>query len=94
MLVEGETSGRPLEEVLSDYRCSREVYESRLRTFRDSGLAGLIVAAPRPADASRPGDIVRFIAPYTYDRTRIDALGGTPLLHDFALDRDPMLMPA
>ncbi|HET9598631.1 MAG TPA: hypothetical protein VFP65_23845 [Anaeromyxobacteraceae bacterium] len=61
MLVEGETSGRPLDEVLREYGCSRDVYESRLRTFRDGGLAGLIAAAPRAADPSRPGEIVRFI---------------------------------
>jgi len=61
MLVEGETSGRPLDDVLREYGCSREVYESRLRTFRDRGLPGLIAAGPRVADANRPGDIVRFI---------------------------------
>ena len=61
MLVEGQTSGRPLEDVLREYGCSREVDESRLRTFRERGLAGLIAATPRAAEASRPGDIVRFI---------------------------------
>jgi hypothetical protein len=61
MLVEGETSGRPLDDVLREYGCTRQVYESRLRTFRDRGLAGLISAGPSRADAKRPGDIVRFI---------------------------------
>jgi hypothetical protein len=37
-------------------------------------------------------DIVRFIAPYTYDRTRIDAMGGTPLLHDFAWTASPRFL--
>jgi hypothetical protein len=34
-------------------------------------------------------DIVRFVAPYTYDQTRSDAFLKTPLVHDFAWTASP-----
>jgi len=61
MLVAGETSGRPLDDVLRDFGCSRQTYQERLRAFREHGLAGLLGSTPRRLDPSRPQDIVRFI---------------------------------
>lgn len=61
MLVAGETSGRPIEEVLAEFGCSLEGYEERLRTFREKGLAGLLAASAGARERSRPQDIVRFI---------------------------------
>jgi transposase len=61
MLVAGETSGRPLDEVLQEFACSRQVYEERLQAFREQGLAGLLAGAPKSRDQTRPQDIVRYI---------------------------------
>jgi aminopeptidase N len=40
-------------------------------------------------ELERGRDIVRFVAPYTYDQTRLDAFGKTPLVHDFAWTASP-----
>ena len=48
MLIAGETSGRPLDEVLTEYGRSRSTYFVKLRLFRDQGLAGLMPRAPGP----------------------------------------------
>lgn len=62
MLVDGETSGRPLEEVLQQYGRSRATYYEKLRRFRDEGLDGLIARPPGPRNAwRRPLEVVRFI---------------------------------
>lgn len=62
MLIEGETSGRPLETVLQQYARSRSTYYEKLRRFRTEGLAGLLERPPGPRSAwRRPLEVVRFI---------------------------------
>lgn len=62
MLVEGETSGRQLDEVLRQYGRSRSTYYEKLRRFRDAGLEGLLARPPGPRSPwRRPLEVVRFI---------------------------------
>ncbi len=62
MLIEGETSGRPLESVLEQYQRSRSTYYEKLRRFRESGLTGLLSRPSGPRTAwRRPLEVVRFI---------------------------------
>ncbi len=62
MLIEGETSGRPLEDVLREFGRSRSTYYEKLRRFRDEGLEGLLSRPPGPRNAwRRPLEVVRFI---------------------------------
>ncbi len=62
MLLEGETSGRPLEEVLAAHGRSRSTYYEKLRRFREDGLAGLMARPPGPRGPwRRPLEVVRFI---------------------------------
>ena len=62
MLIEGETSGRPLDEVLNSFGRSRSTYYEKLRRFRDQGLEGLIPRPPGPRNAwRRPLEVVRHI---------------------------------
>jgi transposase len=62
MLVEGETSGRPLDEVLAEFGRSRSTYYEKLRRFREGGVEGLISRPPGPRSAwRRPLEVVRFI---------------------------------
>ena len=62
MLIEGETSGRPLDEVLREFGRSRSTYYEKLRRFRESGLEGLLSKPPGPRSAwRRPIEVVRFI---------------------------------
>ncbi len=62
MLVDGETSGRPLEAVLADFGCSRSSYYEKLKRFREQGLGGLW---PKPSGPRQPWlrsmEVVRFI---------------------------------
>ena len=51
MLIAGETSGRPLEEILVEFQRSRSTYFEKLRLFREHGLAGLL---PRPTGPRQP----------------------------------------
>jgi transposase len=51
MLIAGETSGRPLEDVLAEFRRSRSTYFEKLRLFREQGLAGLL---PRRSGPRQP----------------------------------------
>ena len=66
MLIDGETSGKPLDDVLRQYGRSRSTYYEKLRRFREAGLAGLLASPPGPrspwrrplevcASSSRPG---------------------------------------
>jgi transposase len=67
MLIDGETSGRPLDEVLSEFGRSRSTYYEKLRRFREQGLEGLLERPPGPRSAwRRPLEVVRFIV-----RTRL-----------------------
>lgn len=62
MLIEGETSGQPLEDVLRKYGRSRSTYYEKLRRFRDAGLEGLIARPPGPrAPWRRPMEVIRYI---------------------------------
>ncbi len=62
MLVDGETSGRPLDDVLRQYGRSRSTYYEKLRRFRDGGLEGLLLRPPGPRSPwRRPLEVVRFI---------------------------------
>lgn len=62
MLIEGETSGRPLEEVLTIYGRSRSTYYEKLRRFREQGLEGLLARPPGPRGPwRRPIEILRFV---------------------------------
>ena len=62
MLIEGETSGRSLDEVLGTFGRSRSTYYEKLRRFREQGLEGLIPRPPGPRNAwRRPLEVVRHI---------------------------------
>ncbi len=62
MLVDGETSGRPLDDVLRQYGRSRSTYYEKLRRFRESGLEGLLSRPPGPRSPwRRPLEVVRYI---------------------------------
>lgn len=62
MLIEGETSGRPLDEVLAEYDRSRSTYYEKLRRFRDQGLEGLLAQPPGPRTSwRRPLEVVRHV---------------------------------
>ena len=62
MLIDGETSGRPLDDVLREYGRSRSTYYEKLRRFRENGLEGLLARPPGPRSPwRRPLEVVRFI---------------------------------
>lgn len=62
MLIEGETSGRPLDDVLRQYGRARSTYYEKLRRFRDGGLDGLLARPPGPRNAwRRPVEVLRFV---------------------------------
>lgn len=62
MLVEGETSGRELDDVLRQYGRSRSTYYEKLRRFREQGMEGLLSRPPGPRSPwRRPMEVVRFI---------------------------------
>jgi transposase len=62
MLVDGETSGRDLEDVLQQYGRSRSTYYEKLRRFREQGVEGLLSRPPGPRSAwRRPIEVVRYI---------------------------------
>ncbi len=62
MLIEGETSGRPLDEVLARFDRSRSTYYEKLRRFREQGLEGLLARPPGPRSPwRRPLEVIRFI---------------------------------
>ena len=62
MLIDGETSGRPLDSVLQQYGRSRSTYYEKLRRFQEDGLVGLLSRPPGPRSPwRRPLEVVRFI---------------------------------
>ena len=62
MLVEGETSGRDLDDVLRQFGRSRSTYYEKLRRFREQGLEGLLARPSGPRRAwRRPLEVIRFI---------------------------------
>jgi transposase len=62
MLIQGETSGRPLDEVLVQFGRSRSTYYEKLRRFREHGLEGLLPRPPGPRSAwRRPLEVIRFV---------------------------------
>jgi transposase len=62
MLIEGETSGRNLDEVLGQFGRSRSTYYEKLRRFREQGVEGLLARPPGPRSPwRRPLEVVRFV---------------------------------
>jgi len=62
MLIDGETSGRDLDEVLRQHGRSRSTYYEKLRRFREQGLEGLLSRPPGPRTPwRRPMEVIRFI---------------------------------
>jgi transposase len=62
MLIEGETSGRPLEDVLARFGRSRTAYYEKLRRFREEGASGLVPKPPGPHGPwRRSHEVIRFI---------------------------------
>ncbi len=62
MLIDGETSGRALDDVLTQYGRSRSTYYEKLRRFREGGVEGLLSRPPGPRSAwRRPLEVVRYI---------------------------------
>ena len=62
MLIEGETSGRMLDDVLAQYGRSRSTYYEKLRRFREGGLEALLSRPPGPRSAwRRPLEVVQYI---------------------------------
>ncbi len=62
MLIDGETSGRALDDVLAQYGRSRSTYYEKLRRFREGGLEALLSRPPGPRTAwRRPLEVVRYI---------------------------------
>jgi len=60
MLIEGETSGRPIDEVLAQFGRSRSTYYEKLRRFREDGVEGLLARPPGPRGPwRRPHEVVR-----------------------------------
>lgn len=74
MLIAGETSGRPLDEVLAEFDRSRSTYYEKLRRFREQGLEGLHARPPGPRSPwRRPLEVVRHVV-----TTRLRDPGRTP----------------
>jgi transposase len=62
MLIDGETSGRALDDVLAQYGRSRSTYYEKLRRFREGGVEGLLARPPGPRSPwRRPLEVVRYI---------------------------------
>jgi transposase len=62
MLIEGETSGRDLDEILGEFGRSRSTYYEKLRRFREEGLEGLLPRPPGPRSPwRRPMEVIRFV---------------------------------
>jgi len=62
LLIEVATSGRPLNDVLADFHCSRSSYYEKLSRFRKGGLAGLLPKPPGPrGPRRRTMQVVSFI---------------------------------
>ncbi len=62
MLIDGETSGRPLDEILRQYGRARSTYYEKLRRYREGGLEGLLARPPGPRSPwRRPLEVLRFI---------------------------------
>jgi transposase len=90
MLVEGETSGRALEEVLTQFGRSRSTYYEKLRRFREQGLEGLLSRPPGPrAPWRRPLEVVRFIVT---TRLRHPERSAAAIAEDLALLGHPVSM--
>ena len=55
MLIDGETSGRPLDDVLTEFGRSRSTDYEKLRRFRELGVEGLrrVLPARGPPGAVR-----------------------------------------
>lgn len=82
MLIEGETSGRSLDDVLQQFGRSRSTYYEKLRRFRKAGVEGLIARAPGPKGPwRRPLEVIRFIVT---TRLRRPGRSATSIAQDLA----------
>ncbi len=82
MLIDGETGGRPLDEILAEYGRSRSTYYEKLRRFREQGVEGLLARPPGPRTAwRRPMEVVRFVVTA---RLRDPARGAADISEDLA----------
>lgn len=62
MLIEGETSGRELDDVLQQFGRARSTYYEKLRRFREQGLEGLLARPAGPRGPwRRPIEVMRFV---------------------------------
>jgi len=62
MLIEGETSGRALDDVLRQFGRSRSTYYEKLRRFREEGVEGLMARPSGPRSPwRRPLEVIRYI---------------------------------
>ena len=62
MLIKGETSGAPLDEVLAEFGCARSSYYEKLRRLRVEGIAGLQRRPSGPRGPwRRTAEVVRFV---------------------------------
>jgi transposase len=62
MLIEGETSGRSIDEILERYGRSRSTYYEKLRRFREQGIEGLMSRPPGPRGPWRRSvEVLRYI---------------------------------
>ena len=90
MLVEGETSGQDLAEVLLRFGRSRSTYYEKLRRYRERGLEGLIARPPGPkAPWRRPLEVVRFIVT---TRLRHPEKSAAEIAEDLAREGHPVSM--
>ena len=86
MLIAGETSGRPLSEVLAEFDRSRSAYYEKLRRFRKEGLAGLMPLPPGPRKPwRRTMEVVAFIVGA---RVRDPGLGAQAIADQLARQGD------
>jgi transposase len=80
MLIDGETSGRALDDVLAQYGRSRSTYYEKLRRFREGGVEGLLSRPSGPRSAwRRPLEVVRYIVT---TRLRDPERGATAIAED------------
>jgi transposase len=82
MLIEGETSGRALDDVLAQYGRSRSTYYEKLRRFREGGVEALLARPSGPRSAwRRPLEVVRYIVT---TRLRFPERGAPAIAEDLA----------
>lgn len=82
MILEGETSGRPLDEVLAEFGRSRSTYYDKLRRFQELGVAGLFPGRPGPRRPwRRTAEVIRLIV---VARVRNPTASAAAIAHELA----------